>query len=97
MRGDLVGGGQACGLSMYLRELLGAGVVVGSLNDASPEELAEMMGLARRLEEVLADAYHPDGINLGMNLGRSAGAGGADRSEEGRGGKEGRSRGAPRH
>src|SRR5258708_5497086 len=51
---------------------------VGSLNDASPEELTEMMGLARRLEEVLADAYHPEGINLGMNLGRSAGAGGAD-------------------
>jgi ATP adenylyltransferase len=51
---------------------------VGTLNQASPEELTEMMGLARRLEEVLADAYHPEGINLGMNLGRPAGAGVAD-------------------
>ena len=48
---------------------------VGGLAEASPEELAEMMDLARRLEAVLAEVYHPDGINLGMNLGRSAGAG----------------------
>ncbi len=51
---------------------------VGSLGEATAEELAEMMGLARRLEEVLGEVYHPDGINLGMNLGRPAGAGVAD-------------------
>lgn len=51
---------------------------VGSLGEATPEELSEMMALARRIEAVLADAYHPDGVNLGMNLGRSAGAGVAD-------------------
>jgi len=51
---------------------------VGSLQAATPEELAEMMGLARRLEEVARDVYHPDGANLGMNLGRPAGAGVAD-------------------
>jgi ATP adenylyltransferase len=51
---------------------------VQSLGDASPEELAEMMGLARRLEEVFREVYRPDGINLGMNLGRAAGAGVAD-------------------
>ncbi len=51
---------------------------VGSLGQATPEELSEMMVLARRLEAVLAEAYHPDGVNLGMNLGRSAGAGVAD-------------------
>jgi len=51
---------------------------LGSLREANPEELAEMMSLARRLEEVLAEVYHPQGINLGMNLGRSAGAGVAD-------------------
>jgi len=51
---------------------------VGSLSEATPAELAEMMSLARRLEEVFREAYRPDGINLGMNLGRPAGAGIAD-------------------
>jgi ATP adenylyltransferase len=51
---------------------------VGTLAAASEEELQEMMLLARRLEAVFARAYKPDGINLGMNLGKSAGAGVAD-------------------
>jgi ATP adenylyltransferase len=51
---------------------------VGTLAAATAEELAEMMGLARRLEKVFAKAYKPEGINLGMNLGKSAGAGVAD-------------------
>jgi ATP adenylyltransferase len=51
---------------------------VGSLAAASEAELAEMMLLARRLERVFAKAYKPDGMNLGMNLGKSAGAGVAD-------------------
>ncbi|HEV7499922.1 MAG TPA: HIT domain-containing protein, partial [Vicinamibacteria bacterium] len=36
------------------------------------------MGLARRMETVLAEAYTPDGMNIGMNLGKAAGAGVAD-------------------
>jgi ATP adenylyltransferase len=51
---------------------------VATLREATPEELHEMMGLARRLEEVMAEAYRPDGVNLGMNLGKPAGAGVAD-------------------
>jgi ATP adenylyltransferase len=51
---------------------------VGSLTEASEEELTEMMSLARRLEGVLREVYHPDGMNLGMNLGRAAGAGVTD-------------------
>ncbi len=51
---------------------------VGSLAEATLDELDEMMALARRLEGVFREAYRPDGINLGMNLGRSAGAGVAD-------------------
>ena len=51
---------------------------VGSLQDATPEELDEMMALARRLEAITAEVYRPDGVNLGMNLGQSAGAGVAD-------------------
>ena len=51
---------------------------VGSLGEATPEELTEMISLARRLEAVFREVYRPDGINLGMNLGRPAGAGVAD-------------------
>jgi ATP adenylyltransferase len=48
---------------------------VADLKDCKPEALAEMMRLAQRVERALAAEYKPDGFNLGMNLGRSAGAG----------------------
>jgi len=35
----------------------------------------EMMALTQRMEEVLRSLYRPDGINLGMNMGKAAGAG----------------------
>jgi ATP adenylyltransferase len=35
----------------------------------------EMMALSQRMEHVLRELYHPDGINLGMNIGKAAGAG----------------------
>src|SRR5258705_11749372 len=35
----------------------------------------EMMTLTQDMEVVLRDLYRPDGINLGMNLGKAAGAG----------------------
>jgi ATP adenylyltransferase len=34
-----------------------------------------MMELAQRLEAVYREEYKPDGMNLGMNLGKAAGAG----------------------
>jgi ATP adenylyltransferase len=41
-----------------------------------PSEAAtEMMALAQRMESVLRQLYTPDGINLGMNIGKAAGAG----------------------
>jgi len=44
----------------------------------SPAGAQEMMELTRRLEGILRDIYHPEGLNLGMNLGKAAGAGVAD-------------------
>jgi ATP adenylyltransferase len=38
-------------------------------------EAQEMMAMAQQLERVLRKVYQPDGINLGMNLGKAAGAG----------------------
>jgi ATP adenylyltransferase len=38
----------------------------------------EMIELAKRAQTALEAEYHPDGFNIGMNLGRSAGAGVAD-------------------
>jgi ATP adenylyltransferase len=48
---------------------------VAELNLCEPGALAEMMELAQRIETIFRATYKPDGINLGMNLGRAAGAG----------------------
>jgi len=41
-----------------------------------PAEAAhEMMDLSQRMETVLRQLYDPDGVNLGMNIGKAAGAG----------------------
>jgi ATP adenylyltransferase len=45
------------------------------LQKLSPEAAAEMMQLSQKLEGVLRTLYRPDGINLGMNIGKAAGAG----------------------
>lgn len=39
------------------------------------ESAQEMMALSQRMEGVLWTLYKPDGINLGMNIGKAAGAG----------------------
>jgi ATP adenylyltransferase len=35
----------------------------------------EMMDLSQRMEAILRQLYRPDGVNLGMNIGKAAGAG----------------------
>jgi len=45
------------------------------LSALRPEAITEMFDLAARVEKVLGEIYRPEGINLGMNLGRCAGAG----------------------
>ena len=39
------------------------------------EAADEMIALSQRMESVLRELYRPDGINLGMNIGKAAGAG----------------------
>jgi ATP adenylyltransferase len=51
---------------------------IATLAGATHDELAEIMGLARCAELVLTEAYAPHGLNVGINLGRAAGAGVAD-------------------
>ena len=48
---------------------------VAELNLCPAEALKEMMQLAQRVEAAFRATYKPDGMNLGMNLGRAAGAG----------------------
>jgi len=51
---------------------------VPNLAAMNAEELAELMRYTRWSEMALNEAYKPQGINVGINLGRPAGAGVAD-------------------
>jgi ATP adenylyltransferase len=51
---------------------------VANLQSSTPEELDELMRYTRWAEMALTEAYAPQGINIGINLGRPAGAGVAD-------------------
>ena len=51
---------------------------VATLALTTADERAELMEFTRRAEIALTEAYSPQGINVGINLGRSAGAGVAD-------------------
>jgi ATP adenylyltransferase len=48
---------------------------IATLTSATSTELSEMMELTRVCEQTLSEVYSPQGLNVGMNLGRSAGAG----------------------
>jgi len=49
-----------------------------TLDQAGKQTTDEMMDLAKSAQSAIYDAYNPDGLNLGMNLGKAAGAGVAD-------------------
>lgn len=51
---------------------------VARLADLTHEELVEMAELTQAAERALTEVYQPQGINVGVNLGRPAGAGVAD-------------------
>ena len=45
------------------------------LDAADKETTDELMDLTKRCQSLLREVYHPHGFNLGMNLGKAAGAG----------------------
>ncbi len=51
---------------------------VASLASTTVDERDELIRLTRDAEIALTEAYQPQGINVGLNLGRAAGAGVAD-------------------
>lgn len=51
---------------------------LGELDCVPKETTDEMMDLTKRSQTLLRETYSPHGFNLGMNLGRAAGAGVAD-------------------
>jgi ATP adenylyltransferase len=51
---------------------------LGELDAAPKATTDELMDLTKRCQTILREVYSPHGFNLGMNLGRSAGAGVAE-------------------
>ena len=51
---------------------------VATLASSTADELSDLMRLTRHAEIALAEAYKPQGINVGINLGAPAGAGVVD-------------------
>lgn len=47
----------------------------GELDGLSKDETDELMDLTKHCQTVLRNTYHPHGFNIGINLGRAAGAG----------------------
>jgi ATP adenylyltransferase len=48
---------------------------VGDLEEVEPDEAAEVFELLRRSTAALSETLEPHGFNIGLNLGRAAGAG----------------------
>src|SRR4051794_830013 len=48
---------------------------IPDLHGLTDEELADLMKLVRRCQEALTKVMKPQGFNIGINLGRAAGAG----------------------
>ena len=49
--------------------------VIGDLEDLSDDETLEMMTMLKRMKAAVTAAFHPQGYNVGINLGAAGGAG----------------------
>ena len=47
---------------------------IAKLGQTAPEQMNEMMALSIKAVDAVEEVYHPNGFNIGMNLGESAGA-----------------------
>jgi ATP adenylyltransferase len=47
----------------------------GELEDLSDDELLELMTMLKRIKAAVTAAFQPHGFNIGINVGRAAGAG----------------------
>ena len=80
-RALIVGEGQTCFVILNLYPYNSGHLMivprrhVGTLAALESTEVSELAQLTRRAEIALTEAYQPQGINVGMNLGRPAGAG----------------------
>jgi ATP adenylyltransferase len=50
-------------------------VHVPSLTALTDQQISDLFALTRRCEQVLGQAIRPEGFNIGLNLGKAAGAG----------------------
>ncbi|MBI1804449.1 MAG: HIT domain-containing protein [Ignavibacteriae bacterium] len=48
---------------------------IAALTDLTDDESQEIMSLLKRMTRALQEVSHPDGFNVGCNVGRTAGAG----------------------
>jgi ATP adenylyltransferase len=48
---------------------------LGNFEDLNPQEHAEMMALLSTSTKIIKKLMNPEGLNIGMNLGKTAGAG----------------------
>ena len=51
---------------------------IAEIADLTKETSDEMMDLIKKCQSIIKEIYHPNGFNLGMNLGKAAGAGVAE-------------------
>ena len=47
----------------------------GRLEDLDGDEIGEMMALVQKMVVIFKETFHVDGLNIGINVGRAAGAG----------------------
>ena len=70
-----VGTSDQCAICLDPKRANGQICVVGDVADLSDQEMVEMMQLLKNAKTCLEKAIHPQGFNVGINVGRCAGAG----------------------